>query len=130
MSIDTNKKSAFFSDMLKRAMKENNWTQSELAKEIGKDKGTLSKWINKEQAPYPSTVIKIANLLGYAVQIDSNTYKYEADRGSLSMLNEPESNYGKDLNSILLRVLDEASEADKKVLGQYFLKVLHLYNRS
>ena len=130
MSIDTNKKSEFFSNLLKRAMKDNDWRQSKLAKEIGKDDSTVSKWISREQMPYTSTVINISNLLGYAVEEVGGIYQYEADSGPLSLTSEPKSAFIKDLNSILLEVLEESQEEHKAILGEYFLKVLHRYNRS
>jgi len=111
-------------------MSENGWKPSDLARELKKDRSTISNWLNFKQTPYDSTIINVCNLLGYAVQIDGDDISYEKDSGPLAV-NDPKSPYrSKDLNQILIDVLDDASDEDREVLGRYFLEVLHRYNRS
>lgn len=129
-TTDTNKKAKFFSGLLKRAMSENGWKQSDLARELKKDRATINNWINLKQTPYDSTIINICNLLGYAVQIDGDDISYSKDSGPL-LANDPKATYkSNDLNQILIDVLDDANDEDREVLGRYFLEVLHRYNRS
>jgi len=56
-----------FSEKLKKARKEANCTQDEAAKEIGKTKGTVSKYENGKLQPDLETLATLANLYGVSV---------------------------------------------------------------
>jgi len=129
MSTDSNQKSAFFSKLLLRAMRENGFNQQELAEYINKDKSTITRWLAEERTPYTSTIINVANLLGYAVEENDGILQYVKDSGPLAV-NEDPANYGPDkLKEIMIQVLKDSDEADKEILGRYFLEVLNRYNR-
>lgn len=121
-----------FRHMLTKYMTNNTISKSGLAKKLGKDRSTITRWLNYDQEPIMDTVSYAATKLGYSVsKVDDGWVLNKPDIKNTVNDESPlnESNCGEILLNVLREIMNEASEADRAVLGPHFLEISHRLNQ-
>lgn len=130
MSTRSNDLGYILTKMLQDSMDRYNLNQTSLAKKLGRNRSMVSRWLNNEQNPHIGTVTELASILNYTVTKNGDEWALDdMDSQKKSQSNLMESNCGEILLNVLREIMNEASEADRAVLGPHFLEISHRLNQ-
>lgn len=77
------KRNKIIADNIKELLNKNNMTQTELAKRLGKSKGTISDYISTRTAPSHGVIEEIAIIFGVQKSDIDSTFKIEYEKKNM-----------------------------------------------
>lgn len=119
-----------FKSLIEIELSQFQGTQVEFCAIIGIDPATLNRWRLKDGNPRKKSASAILNTLGYEVEkLDKGFTFKKIAKISHNENSHIESNCGEILLNVLREIMNEASEADRAVLGPHFLEISHRLNQ-